>query len=305
MIFRQFSGFIVLLATFHISFSQDITRIHGYATKAESGYASQEESEEPAEKSARIYKIINRNADSIQLEGMERGGNIQTKQYTPIIQGALNQFYQNSKEQRESVIFTDRTLSQSRSIQEAQERRLSHYISFNIGRPLNLTMNSERSGIMQTLKGKNEPYQGIAGFYLGKVLETLPFMRIEYGAQYEVLSFTEETTAQYNAIRNHNATATIRTFWDIPIFPNLAISIGGEGGIGLFQHFYNQVTVRTFGASYGLLGGLTFALSNDKSFYILGRYGVIPKVSLNYPDGTTKNSSLNSFGLVAGMQYFI
>ena len=130
-------------------------------------------------------------------------------------------------------------------------------------------------------------------------------MRFEYGVQYEVLAFTEQIKTQYSTIYNHNATATIRTFLDIPIFPNLAISIGGEGGIGLFQHFYNQITVRTFGTSYAALGGLTFVLSKDKSFYLLGRYGVIPKVSLNYPDNTTKNASFSSFGLIAGMQFFI
>ena len=295
---------VLTFATFHTSFAQDITRIHGYVTQAQSGYTPEEESEEPSVKSARIYKVINRNADGIQLEEAIRKKNIQEKQYNPIIQGALNQFYQNSKEQQAPVIFTERTLAQSRIIQEEQ-KRLSHYISFNIGRPLSLTMNNQQDDTTQTLQGQNEIYQGIAGFYLGKVLETLPFVRFEYGAQYEVLSFTEETTTQYNSIRNHNATATIRTFIDIPVFPNLAISIGGEGGIGLFQHFYNQITVRTFGTSYAALGGLTFVLSKDKSFYLLGRYGIIPKVSLNYPDNTTKNASFSSVGLIAGMQFFI
>ena len=166
-------------------------------------------------------------------------------------------------------------------------------------------MNSEQSGAMQIIKGQGEIYQGIGGFYLGKVLETLPFVRFEYGAQYEVLSFTEETATQYNSIQSHNATATIRTFFDIPIFLNLAISIGGEGGIGLFQHFYDQTTIRTFGTSYAALGGFTFVLSKDKSLYILGRYGVIPTVSLNYSDGVTKNASFNSLGLIAGIQFFI
>ena len=296
---------IVIFATFNTSFAQDITRIHGYVTQAESGYTPENDDDEPAVKSARIYKIINRNPDGVQLEEANKQKNPPEKQYTPIIHGALNQFYQTSKEQQAPVIFTERTLSQSRSIQEESRQNLSHYVSLNIGRPLSLTMNNEANGTTQILKGQNEIYQGIAGFYLGKVLETLPYMRFEYGAQYEVLSFTEETTTQYNSIRNHNATATVRTFFDIPIFPNLAVSIGGEGGIGLFQHFYNQITVRTFGTSYGVLGGFTFALSREKSFYLLGRYGVIPQVSLSYPDGTTKNSSLNSFGLIAGMQFFI
>jgi len=166
MIFRQFFVFIVLLATSHTSFSQDITRIHGYVTQAESGYTQAEENDEPAKRSARIYKIINKNPQGVQLEEASQNNDVEEQQYNPIIHGALNQFYQNSKERQTPIIFTERTLSQSRLIQEEQEKHLSHYISFNIGRPLSATMNSEQSGVMQIVKGQGEIYQGIGGFYL-------------------------------------------------------------------------------------------------------------------------------------------
>ena len=129
-------------------------------------------------------------------------------------------------------------------------------------------------------------------------------MRFEYGGQYEVLSFTEETTLQYNSIKNHSGTASVRTFIDMPVFQNLAFSVGGELGLGLFQQFYNSTVARTFGKSYAFLAGFTFALSYTKSFYIMGRYGAIPSTNLML-NNIEKTVDLNSTGIIAGMQFFI
>ncbi len=283
-----------------IAFTQDITRMHGYVSRGESGYVADSEMDDSAVQTTKIYKIIERTTQGAILEEGDGGSASKQQQYVPIINGALNEFYQSG-----DAINGNAAHSKLANAVSQQQKPLSGYISFNVGRPMSLTMNVVQDGVTQTLSGQNEIYQGMIGAYKGKLLESLPYMRFEYGVQYEVLSFTEETVDQYNNIRNHNGTATARLFADIPLFPNLAGVIGVEGGVGLFQHFYNEDTSRSLGLSYGILGGATFVLSRETSIYILGRQGAIPKRSISYSDGTSKTASLSSSSIIVGMQFFI
>ena len=306
---------LLMFLWFETAFAQDITRIHGYASRTQSGYTNDDFDEEFAEKSVKIYKLINKGGESVNIEETqgENTADSTQPQYIPRIQGSLNQFYQTNGRANEQLwqnqSLNQQPLTSGNSVNLLQDNQtpkpLKNYISFNIGRPFVSNMDLTQDSTTQSFKGQNEIYQGTVGFYFGKLFDVLPFMRFEYGAQYEVLSFTEETATQFNSIRNHNGTASVRTFVDIPLFSNLALSLGAEGGIGLFQQFYNTTTMRTFGVSYSLLSGFTFILSRTKSFYVLGKYGVIPQEKLSFPSGYDKNASLNSIGILVGMQFFL
>ena len=293
--------FCVLLINFANVWAQDIMRMHKYVSNSESGYTSVDDEDVSREKSMKLYRILNTRG-GVNLEQVEKkkedGVN---NDYMPVIKGALNKFYQ--KNEKPPVLFTEESLQQNNL--NNNQPVLSKYVSVFYGRSFLSNINITQDGKLTNFAGHSEwYYQGIAGVYLGRVLKSFSFVRLEYGGQYEVIPFVEETDDRYNLLYNHNGTASVRMFVDMPVFPNLAFSVGGEFGIGLFQQI-GQETVRSFAKSYALLSGATFALSHTKSLYVMARYRVIPSMNVKFQNNVEKAININSIGISVGMLFFI
>jgi hypothetical protein len=185
----------------------------------------------------------------------------------------------------------------------------SKYYTMNFGHPFkenykfSTTQGGEKTSISDSdfvpIRGK----QGILGLYVGRRLQRMSAIRFEYGAQWELLSFKEKTTAEEYNVFNHNVSLSFRTFFDLPLSHSFFLSGGLEGNYGVLNHIVADDQIFTSGLSYALLGGVTMRISQSRAIYLLFRQGMIPSKDYKISN-TTRTANFSSSSIMIGIQLF-
>lgn len=145
--------------------------------------------------------------------------------------------------------------------------------------------------------------QGLGGLYFGHKIPSASgvFFRLEYGGQWEVLSFTDETPQYKRSIHQHNIAGSFRGFADVPISRRFDITVGFDLNYGLLSNIIAQDQVFTTGLSYGMMAGSVMKISRSRSLFFLLRYGTIANQDYKILN-TTRPSSFSSTSVIVGIQ---
>lgn len=181
----------------------------------------------------------------------------------------------------------------------------NRYYAMNLGTHLQQkytfldTDTKKSSSISKSGFGKH----GLIGLYSGRRLQKIPFIRFEYGMQWELLSLEEPNQSTTYNIHQHSAGFSFRTFGDLPISNALTLNAGLEGNFGLMNNIVSNDQHITFGYSYAMLLGATMRISDSRAVYVLLRQGVMPNKNYKVLN-TVRQTKFNSTGIVVGMQLF-
>ncbi|MFT4967408.1 MAG: hypothetical protein ACI9CD_000413 [Candidatus Deianiraeaceae bacterium] len=177
------------------------------------------------------------------------------------------------------------------------------YYAMHLALHTNASYNfSSKTELFQSIIQSGLGKSGIVGFYVGNRLGMIPFIRFEYGAMWQLLSFKDTVVGgSFTDVNQHNIGLSMRTFADLPLSRRLFLSAGLEGNLGLLNHIIAGDQYFTFGPSYALLFGATMQISRSRAVYIAIRNGQIPQTNYSVLNGT-RTANFKSTSIMLGLK---
>lgn len=189
----------------------------------------------------------------------------------------------------------------------APDSNFKKYYALNFGSAFSSGYNYHQTGASGSFSNNNIipiiNKQGLAGLYVGaKIPSALGVsFRFEYGGQWELLSFSEETRTYVRSIYQHNIAGSVRGFVDLPVSSRFDLTAGFDFNYGLLSNIIAQDQVFTTGMSYGVMAGTVMKISRSRSVFFLLRHGVIPNKNYKIMN-TVRSSDFSSTSVIVGLQ---